>query len=152
MGYPMLILAILALGVLLIGGSPSNLNPDAYRREGDATKIVAITRALAMDVHAFELNYKTQIDLDDWRNALVRNEASPPADTPFRTWHLGENAQGRFICVQHPTPPHAYQLSVYEHAAEQLERSVLSQECGEELAWDQETPLDKVSITIPLGR
>lgn len=152
MGYQMLILAILALGVVLIGGSPSNVNPDAYRREGDATQIISMARALALDVHAYELNFRKSIDLDAWRHDLVRNEATPPKQETFRMWYLGENAQGRFICVQNASSPTAYQIRVFERAAEQLERSILNQECGAETPWDGETQLDRISLTIQIGR
>lgn len=149
MGYPALFIAVLAMSIMLLYGSPSSLNPDKYRQQGDVVQLVSIVNALVMDIATYEMTMQKRIDPNTWYDELRSNDASVPRSTQLREWSMGSSSDQRYLCIHQPSNPTSYQLELFQKAQQQIDHpAILNNDCGAADNWDGVTPLEKISLTI----
>lgn len=152
MGYPALILAILAMAIMLMFGTPSSLNPDKFRRNGDVARLTSTIQAVVQDIQTYEVSAQKKINIHTWSDELTAYDAFPPRSNDSREWSMGTNANGRYLCVSLPASPGEYQKKLYQEVSDILDfQTIVSESCGDLVAWDGASTINSLSLSVYIG-
>lgn len=127
--FYILIIMLVVMGILN-GGASGGLSPDAIRRDGDQQVLRAELFSTIQNINTYELTYQFSLNNDNWKAKLRQAGFPVPSDRNY-VWTLGENANGRYICMSLQLVNKYQQKLLQEFVSEIPEQYILSDTCGD---------------------